>query len=267
MLYLPATFQTIFTDPSGPEQNLVEKQQQKLVRFCWHFSDIPQVSKYLICSPTAPPAHTQAHTRPGPSVQHSPSKHCPVSPLLASQAGARRESSVGLQTVWKTASMPTWCCFIVGQLYSSTRGGSQHFKSLYMIGKDQSYDSMRSPLLWVKVKSPSRAECKQWSGSFLLLWWIWVPLPLCPTSGQHHPPALHGGWQPACSPNHTQLDKPPPRATAASPRRSQPTHASATCAPQGKRIIKFNSEKFTTTHQDGPFEADLYFKKSLGWLI
>ena len=62
MLYLPATFQTIFTDLSGPEQNLVEKLQQKLVRFCWHLSDVPQVSKYLICSPTVPPStHTGPH--------------------------------------------------------------------------------------------------------------------------------------------------------------------------------------------------------------
>ena len=157
--------------------------------------------------------------------------------------------------------------FILGQLYSSTRGGSQHLKSLYMIGKDQSYDSMRSPLLWVKVKSPSRAECKQWSGSFLLLWWTWAPLPLCPTSGQHHPPALQGGWEPACSQTtHDWTNHPlgPPRhrtgeVSLPTPRRQ--------CAPQGKRIIKFNSEKFTTTHQDGPFEAELYFKKSLGWLI
>ena len=89
--------------------------------------------------------------------------------------------------------------FIPGQLYRSTHGVSQHFKSLYMIGKDQSYDSMRSPLLWVKVKSPSRAECKQWTGSFLLFWWFWAPLPLRRTPGQHHPPALHGRWRPACS--------------------------------------------------------------------
>lgn len=278
MLCLPATFRTTFPDPRGPEQSFVEEQQQKPIRLCWHLSDSPQVSECPIRSPAARPgAHTGPHARGALGPTFLRASTAPGAQLSPHKPGLILRAQWDRRHFGRQHRYLRDVGFIPGQLYCSTHGVSQHFKSLYMIGKDQSYGSMRSPLLWVKVTAPPRAECKQWTGSLLL--GSGDPGRLCRFVGLQGStipqPSTEDDSRPAAKSHMATYHPLRPPWTSPSGEGSLPT-AQRWRTPQRKRItklmiarllVKFDSEKFTTTHQDGPFKADLYFKKSLGWLI